>query len=55
LAAAPVQAEFRIFVREDLRLRGPKPMRYLQTMHCVGAAEFAGLNHESQQTRHETQ
>ncbi len=50
-----MQAELGILVGEYLRLRSPKPVRCLQTVHGVGGPEFARLHDEGKQTCGETQ
>src|ERR1035441_5353426 len=49
LASAAVQAELGILVGEDLWLRGPEPVRGLESVHGVGSAEFARLHDEGEQ------
>ena len=50
-----VQAKFGILVGENLRLRGPEPMRSLKPMHGIGCPQLPRLHHESEQPRGQTQ
>ena len=54
-SATTVQAKLGILVGENLRLRGPEPMRGLKPMHRVGRPQLARLHDESEQPRGQTQ
>ena len=54
-AAAAVEAEFGVFLREHGWLGGPEGMRNLQAMRGIRRAEFAGLDRERAQSRDEGQ
>jgi len=47
-----VQSELGILVGENLRLRGPEPVRGLQAMGRVGGAQFAGLDTKGEPPSH---
>ena len=53
LSAAAMQAELRILVGKNLRLRCPEPVRGLQSMHRIGASQFARLHHKRKQPSRE--
>ena len=50
-----MQAKLGILVGENLRLRGPDPMRGLQPVRRVGGPQLARLHHKSKQPRRQTQ